>query len=55
MWGGHFSHFTIIFDALELAKRHKYFGQRYAPGIQWWGFNPTDRVSLQDLGEYKGS
>ena len=29
--GGHFSHFTIVSDASELAKRHKYFGRRYAP------------------------
>ena len=51
--GGHFSHFIIVSDASELAKRHKYFGRRYALGIQWWGFDPTDHVSLQDLGRIK--
>ena len=51
--GGHFSHFAIVSDASELAKRHKYFGRRYAPGIQRWGFDPTDHVSLQDLGGIK--
>ena len=53
MWGGHFSHFTIVSDASELAKCHKYFGRHYAPGIQQWGFDPMDRVSLQDLGRIK--
>ena len=47
--GGHFSHFTIASNASELAKCHKYFGRCYALGIQRWGFDPTDRVSLQDL------
>ena len=51
--GGHLSHFTIDSDASELAKRHKYFGWCYAPGIQRWGFYPTNRVSLQDLGGIK--
>ena len=51
--GGHFSHFTIVSDASELAKRHKYFGWHYALGIQRWGFDPTDRISLQDLGGIK--
>ena len=50
---GHFSHFAIVSDASELAKRHKYFGWHYAPSIQWWGFDPTDRISLQDLGGIK--
>ena len=31
----------------------KYFGRRYAPGIQQWGFDPTVRISLQDLGGIK--
>ena len=31
----------------------KYFGRRYTPGIQQWGFDPTDRISLQDLGGIK--
>ena len=31
----------------------KYFGRRYAPGIQRWGFDPTVRISLQDLGRIK--
>ena len=31
----------------------KYFGRRYASGIQQRDFDPTDRVSLQDLGEIK--
>ena len=51
--GGHFIHFTIVLDASELAKRYKYFGRCYAPSIQRWGFDLTDRVSLQDLGEIK--
>ena len=51
--GGHFSHFTIVSDASKLAKRHKYFGQLYASGIQRWGFDPTDHISLQDLGGIK--
>ena len=51
--GGHFSHLTIVSDASKLVKRHKYFGRCYTPGIQRWGFNPTDRVSLQDLGGIK--
>ena len=45
--GGHFSHFTIVSDASKLVKRHKYFGRRYAPGIQRWGFDPTNRISLK--------
>ena len=53
MGGGHFSHFTIVSNASELVKRHKYFGRRYAPSIQRWGFDPTNRVSLQDLGGIK--
>ena len=53
MWGGHFSHFTIVTDASELAKHHKYFGRHYTPSIQWWGFDPTDCVSFQDLGGIK--
>ena len=51
--GGHFIHFTIVPDVSELAKRHKYFGRCYAPGIQRWGFDLTDRVSLQALGGIK--
>ena len=31
----------------------KYFGRRYASGIQRRDFDPTDRVSLQDLGGIK--
>ena len=31
----------------------KYFGRRYIPGIQWWGFNPTVWISLQDLSGIK--
>ena len=31
----------------------KYFGWRYVPGIQRWGFDPTVRISLQDLGRIK--
>ena len=52
-WGGHFSHFTIVYDASKLVKRHKYFGRRYAPGIQRWGFDLTIQICLQDLGEIK--
>ena len=33
----------------------KYFGWRYALGIQRWGFDPTVRISLQDLGRIKSS
>ena len=31
----------------------KYFGRRYTPGIQQWGFDLTVRISLQDLGGIK--
>ena len=31
----------------------KYFGQRYVPGIQWWGSDPTIQISLQDLSGIK--
>ena len=31
----------------------KYFGWCYVPGIQRWGFDPTGRISLQDLGGIK--
>ena len=31
----------------------KYFGWRYVPGIQRWGFDPMGRISLQDLGGIK--
>ena len=51
--GGYFSHFTIASNASELAKCHKYFGRCYALGIQRWGFDPTDRISLQGLGGIK--
>ena len=31
----------------------KYFGRRYAPGIQRWGFDLMVWISLQDLGGIK--
>ena len=31
----------------------KYFGRRYVPSIQRWGFDPTVQISLQDLGGIK--
>ena len=31
----------------------KYFGRRYFSSIQQRDFDPTDRISLQDLGEIK--
>ena len=31
----------------------KYFGWRYVPGIQRWGFDPMGRIALQDLGGIK--
>ena len=31
----------------------KYFGRRYTPGIQRWGFDLTIQICLQDLGEIK--
>ena len=51
---GHFSHLTVVFDALELARNViKYFGRRHVLGIQRWGSDLTVRISLQDLGEIK--
>ena len=31
----------------------KYVGRRHVLGIQWWGFDPTVRISLQYLGGIK--
>ena len=51
--GCYFSHSLLFLTLWNSRNVIKYFGRCYASGIQRRDFDPTNRVSLQDLGRIK--